>query len=118
VTAGGVTYTEDVDMSYCNIASVLMPAIKKAGKQLTWNKVAKALEQTGTAPAAYLSDGQGSLRKGKHYFADNVHLVTLNPATAQTAKDANGLFNGCPAPVPCFIPQLVDGKEWFPLAQG
>lgn len=115
VTAGGVTYVEDVDMSYCNIASLLMPAIKKAGKNLTWNKVAKNLGKTGTAPAAYLSGGQGSLGKNKRYFSDRVHLVTLNSANTETAKDANGLFNGCPAPVPCFIPQLVDGEEWFAL---
>jgi len=117
VTAGGVTYTEDVDMSYCNIASLLMPAIKKAGKNLTWGKVVKNLEKTGTAPAAYISGGEGSLGKGKHYFADRVHLVTLNAANTQTPKDAHGLFNGCPAPVPCFIPQLVDGEEWFAFAK-
>jgi hypothetical protein len=117
VTAGGVTYVEDVDMSYCNIASLLMPAIKKAGKNLTWAKVVKNLEKTGTAPAAYLSGGEGSLGKNKHYFADQVHLVTLNPAGTDTPKDANGLFNGCPAPVPCFVPQLVDGEEWFPVSQ-
>lgn len=117
VTAGGVTYVEDVDMSYCNIASLLMPAIKKAGKNLSWNKVAKALEKTGTAPAGYLSDGQGSLGKNKHYFADKIHVVTLNAANTDTAKDANGLFNGCPAPVPCFVPQLVDGEEWFAVSE-
>jgi hypothetical protein len=117
VTAGGITYTEDVDMSYCNIVNLLMPAMKKAGRNLTWAKVAKNLEQTGTAPAAYLSNGQGSFGKGKHYFADNIHLVTLVGANTQTAKDANGLFNGCPAPTSCFIPQLIDGKEWFPVTQ-
>ena len=27
----------------------------------------------------------------------------------------NGTFNGCPAPVNCFVPTLVDGQEWFPV---
>ena len=104
-------------MSYCNIVNLLMPAMKQAGKNLTWAKVAKNLGQTGAAPAAYLSNGQGSFGKNKRYFADNIHLVNLVGANAQTAKDAKGLFNGCPAPTSCFIPELVDGKEWFPVAQ-
>jgi hypothetical protein len=45
-----------------------------------------------------------------------VHVVTLNAANAQTAVDANGLFNGCPAPVNCWVPVLADGKEWFPTS--
>ena len=117
VTAGGVVYTEDVDMSYCNIVNLLMPAMKKAGKNLTWAKVAKHLGETGSAPAGYLSNGEGTLAKNKRYFADNIHLVTLVGANAQTPKDAKGLFNGCPAPTSCFIPELVDGKEWFPVTQ-
>ena len=42
---------------------------------------------------------------------------TLNAATTSTPKDANGLYNGCPAPVNCWIPQVVDGQEWFPIGQ-
>jgi hypothetical protein len=117
LTVNGVTYTEDVDMSYCNIVNLLVPAMKRAGRNLTWNKVAKELEKTGTAPAGYLSNGEGSLGKGKHYFADNIHVVNLSGANKDTPEDAHGLFNGCPAPTSCFIPQLVDGKEWFPVTQ-
>ena len=42
-------------------------------------------------------------------------MVTFTPANGDTAKDASGTFAGCPAPVNCWIPQLVDGKEWFPV---
>jgi len=116
VTAGGKLYVEDMRPDYCTIMSLLLPAMKKAGKNLTWAKVAKNLEAVKSAPAAYLSNGEGGFAKNKHYFAKNVHVVTLNPANAQTPVDANGLFNGCPAPVNCWVPQLVDGKEWFPIS--
>ncbi|MBM3658675.1 MAG: ABC transporter substrate-binding protein [Actinobacteria bacterium] len=116
VTANGVTYVEDMRPDYCTIMSVLIPAMKKAGKNLTWDKVAKNLEAIKSAPAAYLSDGEGGFSKSKHYFANKVHLVTLNGANAQTAVDAKGLFNGCPAPVNCWVPQEVDGEEWFPVS--
>jgi hypothetical protein len=118
VTVGGVTYTEDAAFDYCSMTNLLLPAIKKAGKKLTWDKVAANLEKTTSAPAILMSGGEGGFGKGKHYFAKNVHLVRLNAANAQTAKDANGLFNGCPAPVNCWIPQLVDGQEWSPIGTG
>ena len=41
----------------------------------------------------------------------------LNPATTATQPDANGLYNGCPAPVNCWVPQEVDGAEWVPVQQ-
>lgn len=117
VTANGVTYVEDMRPDYCTIMSVLLPAMKKAGKNLTWDKVAKNLEAIKSAPASYLSDDEGGFAKNKHYFANNVHVVTLNAANAQTPVDANGLFNGCPAPVNCWVPVLAaDGKEWFPTS--
>lgn len=117
VTANGVTYVEDMRPDYCTIMSVLIPAMKKAGKKITWDKVAKNIEATRSAPASYLSDGEGGFSKSKHYFANKVHLVELNGATAQTAPDAKGLFNGCPAPVNCWVPVLVQGEEWFPVSR-
>jgi len=94
---------------------LLLPAIKKAGKDLTWAKVYKNLLATTKAPGAYMSNGEGGFSKKKQYFANEVHLMALNAASASTPKDAAGLFAGCPAPVNCFVPQLIGGKEWFPL---
>jgi hypothetical protein len=116
VTANGVTYSEDFAANECQIMSTLLPAIKAAGKSPTWAKIAANLEKT-SGPMIYASDGEGSYSKSKHYYADKVHLVVLNSANAQTAKDANGTFNGCPAPVNCWIPQLVNGEEWFAIPQ-
>lgn len=116
VVAGGVTYVEDVSPNECTILNILLPAIEKAGKKLTWAKVAKNIKAIKSGPAAYMSDGKGSFGPKKYYYADSMHLMTLNAANAQTPKDANGLFNGCPAPVNCWVPQLVGGKEeWFPV---
>jgi hypothetical protein len=98
--------------------SLLLPAIKKAGKDLTWPKVYDNLLKTTQAPAAYMSNGEGGFGKNKTYFVNQVHLMSLNAANAQTPKDANGLFNGCPAPINCWIPQLVGGQEWFPIPKG
>lgn len=100
----------------CNILNILLPAMEKAGKKLTWAKVAKNIKAIKNGPAAYMSDGKGSFGPKKSYYADYMHLMTLNAANARTVKDANGLFNGCPAPVNCWVPQLVGGKEeWFPV---
>jgi hypothetical protein len=116
VTAGGVTYSEDFAANECQIMRLLLPAIKKAGKNPTWAKIAANLQKT-SGPAIYMSGGEGSYSKTKPYYADNLHLVVLNQANAQTPKDANGTFNGCPAPVNCWVPQLVNGQEWFPINQ-
>jgi hypothetical protein len=118
ITAGGVTYTEDMPPNECTIMSVLLPAIEKAGKNPTWDKVYKNILKSGKGPAAYMSNGEGQFTKKKPYYATQVHIETLNTANAQTPKDANGVtFNGCPAPVNCWVPVPVDGQEWFPVKQ-
>jgi hypothetical protein len=70
---------------------------------------------SGKGPAAYMSNGEGQFAKGKQYYANQIHVQTLNTANANTPKDANGLFNGNPAPVNAWVPQLIDGQEWFPV---
>jgi hypothetical protein len=114
VTVNGVTYAGDMSPNECTIASVLLPAIKKAGKNPTWEKVHANLLATTSAPAAYMSNGKGGFDKNKPYFANPVmHFETVAGASGDTAQDANGLFNGCATPANCWIPDLVDGQEWF-----
>jgi hypothetical protein len=102
---------------------VLIPAIAKAGKNPTWDKVYKNILKSGKGDAAYMSNGEGQFAKNKPYYATQVHIETLmhietlNPANAQTPKEANGTFAGCPAPVNCWVPTLIDGQEWFPVVQ-
>jgi hypothetical protein len=117
ITAGGITYTGDMSPNECTMMSLLAPAIKKAGRNLTWEKVHANLMKTTDSPVAYFSDGQGGFGKNKAYFAKYVHLQVLTPVSADTPKDPNGVtFNGCPAPANCWVPQLIDGEEWFPIS--
>ena len=115
VTVNGTTYTEDLAPNECTMMALLASALRKAGKSPTWDKVHRSLLKTTDAPAAYMSDGRGGFGPAKPYFARSVHLMTLRIANASTPPDANGLFNGCPAPVNCWVPQAVDGQEWFPV---
>lgn len=115
VTVNGTTYIEDLAPNECTIMGLLAPALRKAGKNPTWAKVHRNLMKTTDAPAAYMSDGRSGFGSDKPYFATSVHLMTLRVANASTAPDAHGLFDGCPAPVNCWVPQTVDGQEWFPV---
>jgi len=115
IEAGGVTYTEDFPPAECTIMSLLLPAIEKAGKNVTWDKVYKNLLKVKKGTAAYMSNGEGGFGKTKPFYANQVHVVTLKIANKDTPQDANGTFNGCPAPVNCWVPTLVDGEEWFPV---
>ncbi len=114
---GGVNYPGDLAPNECTIASFLLPALEKAGKNITWDKVYKALLATKKGPAAYLSQGEGGFGKKKLYYSGlEMHFTTVSVANADTPEDANGLFNGCSIPAPCWIPQLIDGQEWFPIS--
>ena len=94
LTVNGVTYTEDLAPNECTVMSLLLPAIKKAGKNLTWDKVYANLLKTTKAPAAYMSNGEGGFAKNKPYFVNQVHLMALNAAGAATPKDTNGVTFG------------------------
>ena len=113
--AAGVTLTEDFAPNECTMVDLFMQALKKAGKNPTTDKLYDGFLTLKKNPAAYMSNGEGGFSKTKPYFANEVHLEVLNLANTQTAKDANGLYNGCPAPVNCWVPQLIGGTEWFPV---
>lgn len=116
IEVNGVTYTEDLPPAECTIMSLLLPAIEKAGRNVTWDKVYANLAKIKKSPGAYMSNGQGGFGKKKAFFATQVHVQALSIANADTPQDANGVtFNGCPAPVNCWVPILVDGEEWFPI---
>jgi hypothetical protein len=124
VPAGGVTdasgtaLAEDVPPNECLMASLFHDALKGAGKNPTTAKLYDAFLKINKAPAAYMSNGEGGFGKNKNYFATQVHLETVQAAARTTPKDANGLYNGCPAPAPCFVPTLINGQEWFAVATG
>jgi hypothetical protein len=47
-----------------------------------------------------------------------MHFTQMVANTTSSAKDANGLFNGCAVPAPCFVSTLVGGKDWQPVNAG
>jgi len=111
--AEGNTLTEDLAPNECVMVDLFMKGLQKAGKDPTTDKLYDAMLTLKKNPAAYMSNGEGGFDKNKPYFANQVHLEVLNQASTQTPKDANGLYNGCPAPVNCWVPQLIGGTEWF-----
>ena len=115
--AAGNILTEDMPVNECTMVDVFVKALKKAGKNATSEDVYDALLSIEKSPAAYMSNGTGGFAKNKPWFANYVHLELLNPATTATQPDANGLYNGCPAPVNCWVPQEIDGAEWIPIGQ-
>ncbi len=112
----GVTYENDFPDTECNLTNVLLPAIKKAGKALTWDKVYANILNTKSIPAARMSDGTGGFAKNKLYFPNKAQVVELHYADKDTPKDATtGLYNGCTAPASCWVPKVYGAKQWFPL---
>jgi hypothetical protein len=112
----GVTYENDFPETECNLANVVLPAIKKAGKNLTWDKVYSNILNTTSAPAAHMSDGTGGFAKDKLYFPKKAQVVELHYADKDTPKDAaSGLYNGCNTPASCWVPKVYGSKQWFPL---
>ncbi len=110
--ATGETLTEDIPPNECVMVDLFVKALKKAGKNATTDDVYDAMLTIKKSPAPYMSNGTGGFAKNKPWFAKDVHLMVLNPATTDTAPDANGLYNGCPAPVNCWVPQDLNGTEW------
>jgi hypothetical protein len=116
LTAQGTTWDEVFSPNECTLMSLLLPALEAAGKNLTWAKVHASLMKNTDAPAAYMSGTKGGFAKNKPYFATQVHVQVFNRVAATTPKDANGVtYGGCPLPLNCFVPETVDGKEWFPV---
>jgi hypothetical protein len=116
LTVGGVKYNEDFSQWECMIAELLLPAIKKAGKNPTWPKVYDNIMSVEKGPAAYMSNGEGGFGPNKPYYANQIHMAKVAIVTPDTPQAANGTYNGCPSPVSCLVPMTVDGKEWFPIS--
>jgi hypothetical protein len=115
--ASGKTLTEDVAPNECQIAYLFWLGLKNAGKNPTMDSLYNSILKIKSAPGAYMSNGTGGFASGKAYFANQVHLEVLQAADTSTPKDANGLYNGCPAPVNCWVPVVpAGGSEWFPVS--
>ena len=111
-TADGEQLSSDYDAFACTIVNIMEGALEGGGTNPTRESVMDAALALGEVPIALASDGQGSLGEDKTYASDYVHSVVLTAAPAETPKAADGTYNGCPAPVNCWVPTA---DEWFPI---
>ena len=114
-TVNGVKYEEDYPPNECMLANLLLPAMKKAGKNLTWDKVQKNIMAVEKGPAAYMSDGAGGFSAKRPYYVNKMQFTKYVDAGASTPQSPDGSYGGCVIPVPCLVPQTVDGQQWFPI---
>jgi hypothetical protein len=112
-TTDGTQLSSDYDGFVCTLANVLKLSLENGGNNPTRTSVYDASLGLGNQPVALASDGQGTLKPDKSFLADFVHSVKLTAATAETPKGADGTYNGCPAPVTCWVPT---SDRWFPIA--
>ena len=127
VPAGGLTdpsgtvLIEDIPAGRVHDVDLFVQALKGAGKNPTTDSLYNSFLKITKGPGAYVSDGEGGFGKNKNYYATKVHLesiLAVPTGTAAPTKDvATGLYAGCPAPRTCFIPVLINGKEWFPVVE-
>ena len=113
-TSDGRTLTNDFAQNECTMLPLLRQALRGAGENLTHESLHKAFLNIGCGAGALISDGEGELRQGQAVLRDEdpVRAAPVRTPPMQ-ALDANGqTYNGCPAPVNCWIP--ITG-EWVEL---
>lgn len=110
----GTKISSDYDGFACTLANIMKGSLEGGGVDLTRVSAYQAALGLGDVPIALASDGQGTLAEGKTYASDFVHSVKLTAATLEVPKSASGTYNGCPAPVNCWVPT---SNEWFAIEQ-
>lgn len=99
----GKVLNSDYTPQECSIANILKLALEAAGVNPTRASFHEAALGLGEVPLALIGGGTGLLAPGKPFAANAVHVVKVTAAAADTAPDANGLYNGCAAPVICGV---------------
>jgi len=108
----GKVLNSDYTPQECSISNIIKLGLEAAGVNPTRASFIEAILGLGDVPLALIGGGTGTFAPGKPYAANAVHVVKVTAANAQTAPDANGLYNGCAAPVNCG----VITSDWNPIA--
>jgi ABC-type branched-subunit amino acid transport system substrate-binding protein len=87
----------------CAMSNIFQLAMTAAGVNPTRASFIDAVLNLGEVPLALAGGGTGLFAPGKPYAANAVHTVKITAAAADTAPDANGLYNGCAAPISCGV---------------
>ncbi|MFM8562546.1 MAG: ABC transporter substrate-binding protein [Acidimicrobiia bacterium] len=99
----GKVLNSDYTPQECSIVNILKLALEAAGVNPTRASFLEAARGLGEVPLAMIGGGTGLLAPDKPFAANAVHVVKVTAAAADTTPDANGLYNGCAAPVICGV---------------
>lgn len=110
--ANGTVLISDYAPQECTMANIMYQGLTNAGLNPTRASFIEAVLGLGDVPLALQAGGTGSFGPGKAYAASQVHTIRITAADPSVAPDANGTYNGCPAPVNCGV---VIG-EWLPIS--
>jgi ABC-type branched-subunit amino acid transport system substrate-binding protein len=108
----GTVLNSDYTPQECSISNIIKLGLEAAGVNPTRASFMEAILGLGDVPLALIGGGTGTFAPGKPFAANAVHVVKVTAANAQTAPDANGLYNGCAAPVNCGVVT----SDWTPIA--
>ena len=108
----GTVLNSDYTPQECSISNIIKLGLEAAGVNPTRASFIEAILNLGDVPLALIGGGTGTFAPGKPFAANAVHVVKVTAANPQTAPDANGLYNGCAAPVNCG----VITSDWTPIA--
>ncbi|MEI7507204.1 MAG: hypothetical protein WCK23_10340 [Actinomycetes bacterium] len=108
----GKTLISDYTPQECALANIMNLGLTAAGVNPTRQSYIDAVLNLGEVPLALAGGGTGKFAPGKPFAANALHTVRITAAAIDTAPDANGLYNGCAAPVNCGV---VVG-DWTPIS--
>jgi hypothetical protein len=103
-TTGAVLFSDFAPLE-CTIANILKQALTLAGVNPTRASFMETTFNLGEVPLAQMSGGVGRLAPDKRYASTSSHTVKITLADNTVPPDANGLYNGCAAPVNCGVVQ-------------
>ena len=99
----GKVLISDYTPQECALMNILNLGLSAAGVNPTRASFVEAVLNLGEVPLALAGGGTGLFAPDKPYAANAVHTVKITGADATTAPDANGLYNGCAAPIACGV---------------
>jgi len=108
----GKKLISDYTPQECALANIMNLGLTAAGVNPTRQSYIDAVLNLGEVPLALAGGGTGKFAPGKPFAANALHTVRITAAAIDTAPDANGLYNGCAAPVNCGV--VV--SDWAPIS--
>lgn len=96
-------FISDYTPQECALMNIFKLAMEGAGVNPTRASFMESALNLGEVDLALVGGGKGLLAPGKAFASNAVHTIRMTGADSSTAPDANGLYNGCAAPIACGI---------------